>query len=81
MSPWGIPRVESGGKNFEIQVSRLLEKAFPTIIFWLQKHSLYIVDKHDFLSVNFNWKYLHSVMFADVFLSAAAAIFVWILEF
>ena len=31
---------------------------------WL--HSLYIVHKHDFFSVNFSWKYLHSVMFAYI---------------
>ena len=30
-SPWGIPRVDSKGKFFEIQVARLPENAFLTL--------------------------------------------------
>ena len=72
--PWGIPIVDTKGKIFEIQVSWLLENAFPTI--WLQKHSLYIVDKHDF----FPWislvnTFIQSCLF--IFFVCSSSNFCW----
>ena len=51
---------------------------------WLQKHSLTLLINIIFFPVNISWEYLHSVMFAYIFLSAIAilvAIFAGILEF
>ena len=48
--------------------------------FWLQKHSLYIADKHYF----FKWisvENISTVLCLLIFLSAAAAIFVRVFEF
>ena len=62
LSPWGIPRGDSKGKNYEVQVSRLLENAFPILFL---------------TAVNISWEYLHFVMFANIFFVCSSSNFCW----
>ena len=78
--PWGNPRVDSKWKVDEIHVTRLPKKCISDTLSDCRSIACTLLMNMIVFSVRI-WEYLHSIRFAYIFLSAAAAMFVGILEF